>query len=149
MAVENPNTSSQPEPETPGSRPMSRLEIGLMVGSILFFAILISSIFLVRGLEQRRRVKGLLRRVEEGNMESKDQHQTPRENNVTEQGQQKSAETRHMSIWRKRGARFLSSMKSKKTGEEPQASSDTTTGHASGDISPMPADNPQPKLVTN
>ncbi|KAM0556851.1 hypothetical protein ACHAPJ_005523 [Fusarium lateritium] len=148
MAVENPNTSSQPEPETPGSRPMSRLEIGLMVGSILFFAILISAIFLARGLEQRRRVKGLLRQVEEGNTESKDQHQTSQENIIMEQGQQVSVETRRMS-WRKLGARFLSSMRGKKTDKEPQASSDTETGHASGDISSMPADNPQPKLDTN
>ncbi|KAF4944856.1 hypothetical protein FSARC_14560 [Fusarium sarcochroum] len=98
MAVKNPNTSSQPEPESPGSRSMSRLEIGLMVGAILFFAILISSIFLVRGLEQRRRVKGLLRRVEEGNAESKDQHQTPQENNITEQGQQESVEIRRLRL---------------------------------------------------
>ncbi|KAF4452234.1 hypothetical protein F53441_4894 [Fusarium austroafricanum] len=66
MPVANPTTSSQPEEsETPGSRPMSRLEIGLMVGSIVFFVTLIFSIFLVRALDKRHRLKSRMRRAEE------------------------------------------------------------------------------------
>ncbi|KAM0355828.1 hypothetical protein ACHAPU_000215 [Fusarium lateritium] len=87
MPVENPLTSSQPETETPGSRPMGSLEIGLMVGSIVFFAIMILSIFIVRGLDQRRRVKGLLRHAEEGNVDGKEEFQTPQDNSIAKHAQ--------------------------------------------------------------
>ncbi|CVK90712.1 uncharacterized protein FMAN_08980 [Fusarium mangiferae] len=57
-------TSAPEEPKAPESRPMSRLEIGLIVGVSALFITLIFFIFLIRALDQRRRKK-LLRRMAE------------------------------------------------------------------------------------
>jgi TRAP-type C4-dicarboxylate transport system permease small subunit len=65
MPVVNPTATSLPEePQTSESRPMSRLEIGLIVGVTVVFVTLIFFIFLVRALDHRRR-KRLLRRMAE------------------------------------------------------------------------------------
>ncbi|KAM0202318.1 hypothetical protein ACHAPQ_004803 [Fusarium lateritium] len=101
MPVANPVTSSQPETQIPASRPMGGLEIGLMAGSIIFFVVLISSIFIVRGLDQRRRVKEMLRRAEEGNAGVKDDFQSPQENNIS--GYDHHETTKHH-LWGKLGA---------------------------------------------
>ncbi|KAF9776128.1 hypothetical protein IL306_005740 [Fusarium sp. DS 682] len=66
MSVANPTTSSQPEEsQNPGSRPISRLEIGLIVGTIVLFVALISFIFIIRILDQRHRKKHRMRMAEE------------------------------------------------------------------------------------
>ncbi|KAG5745920.1 hypothetical protein H9Q69_011345 [Fusarium xylarioides] len=58
-------TSSGEEPKAPESRPMSRLEIGLIVGVSALFITLIFLIFLIRALDQRRRKKVLRRMAED------------------------------------------------------------------------------------
>lgn len=91
MPVANLVTSSQPKTQIPGSRPMGGLEIGLMAGSIVFFVVLISSIFIVRGLDQRRRVKEMMRRAEEGNAGVKGEPQTSQDDNMPGHGQHEAA----------------------------------------------------------
>ncbi|RKL34243.1 hypothetical protein BFJ72_g9428 [Fusarium proliferatum] len=58
-------TSAPEEPKASESRPMSRLEIGLIVGVSAFFITLIFFIFLIRALDQRRRKKVLRRMAED------------------------------------------------------------------------------------
>ncbi|KAF4503217.1 hypothetical protein FAGAP_544 [Fusarium agapanthi] len=58
-------TSVREEPKAPESRPMSRLEIGLIVGVSVLFTTLIFVIFLVRALDHRRRKKVLRRMAED------------------------------------------------------------------------------------
>jgi hypothetical protein len=87
---------------------MGGLEIGLMAGSIVFFVVLISSIFIVRGLDQRRRVKEMLRRAEEGNAGVKGDIQTPQENNISGQDQHEAAKHH---LWGKLGANLKSEYK--------------------------------------
>jgi hypothetical protein len=53
---------------------MSSVDIGLMVGAIVLFFVIITSIFVVRGLDERRRAKRLLQTVEDGNAESQYEH---------------------------------------------------------------------------
>ncbi|KAF4332519.1 hypothetical protein FBEOM_13682 [Fusarium beomiforme] len=66
MSAAHPTASSQPEePQTPGPRPMSRLEISIIVGAVVLFVTLISFIFLLRILDQRHRKKQLMRMAEE------------------------------------------------------------------------------------
>ncbi|SPJ89592.1 uncharacterized protein FTOL_12953 [Fusarium torulosum] len=130
MPVANPVTSSQPETQIPGSRPMGGLEIGLMAGSIVFFVVLISSIFIVRGLDQRRRVKEMLRRAEEGNAGVKGEFQTPQENNISGQDQHEAAKHH---LWGKLGANlktYLYRLKAnqEKVGNVSEASSNTKAG---------------------
>lgn len=108
MPVANPVTSSQPETQIPGSRPMGGLEIGLMAGSIVFFVVLISSIFIVRGLDQRRRVKEMLRRAEEGNAGVKGESQTSQEDNMLGQDQHEAAKHH---LWGKVGVNLKSECK--------------------------------------
>ncbi|KAG5664722.1 hypothetical protein KAF25_008456 [Fusarium avenaceum] len=91
MPVANPVTSSQPGTQIPGSQPMGGLEIGLMAGSIVFFVVLISSIFIVRGLDQRRRIKEMLRRAEEGNPGVKGESQTSQEDDMPGPDQHEAA----------------------------------------------------------
>ncbi|KAF5638668.1 hypothetical protein F52700_4284 [Fusarium sp. NRRL 52700] len=57
-------TPAPEEPKAPESQPMSRLEIGLIVGVSVLFVALIFFIFLVRALDHRRR-KRMLRRMAE------------------------------------------------------------------------------------
>ncbi|KAF5543577.1 hypothetical protein FNAPI_9640 [Fusarium napiforme] len=58
-------TPAPEEPKAPESRPMSRLEIGLIVGVSALFITLIFFIFLIRALDQRRRKKVLRRMAED------------------------------------------------------------------------------------
>lgn len=102
MAVANPVTSSQPETQTPSSQPMSSVDIGLMVGSIVLFIVLVTSIFIVRGLDGHRRVKGLLRRAEEGEAESQNEHQTFQETGITELTHPGPAQLRHKGVWQRK-----------------------------------------------
>jgi hypothetical protein len=87
---------------------MGGLEIGLMAGSIVFFVVLITSIFIVRGLDQRRRVKEMLRRAEEGNAGVKGESQTSQEDNMP--GQDQHEATKHH-LWGKLGANLKSECK--------------------------------------
>ncbi|KAF5018431.1 hypothetical protein F66182_9605 [Fusarium sp. NRRL 66182] len=127
MAAEGPNSSAQPKPEPHGTRSMSGLEIGLMVGSILFFVIMISSIFIVRGLEQRRRAKEPQGRAEDGNVGNKNGHQIPQENDTQGQHLQEHIVASRSSTWKKMRPQFWYPMQSKETDKESQASSDTNT----------------------
>ncbi|KAJ4005184.1 hypothetical protein NW752_011324 [Fusarium irregulare] len=106
MAAANPVTSSQPETQTPSSRPMSSVDIGLMVGAIALFFVIITSILVVRGLDERRRAKRLIQTVEDGNAESQYEHQANQETNVTEPTQIGSTLMRHMRLW-ERGSQAL------------------------------------------
>lgn len=99
MAAANPVTSSQPETQTPSSPPMSSVDIGLMVGAIALFFVIITSILIVRGLDERRRAKRLIQTVEDGNAESQYEHQANQETNVTEPTQIGSTLMRHMRLW--------------------------------------------------
>ncbi|KAF4414663.1 hypothetical protein FACUT_14084 [Fusarium acutatum] len=58
-------TSAPEEPKAAESRPMSRLEIGLIVGVSALFITLIFFIFFIRALDQRRRKKVLRRMAED------------------------------------------------------------------------------------
>ncbi|RFN49129.1 hypothetical protein FIE12Z_6621 [Fusarium flagelliforme] len=106
MAAANPVTSSQPETQTPSSRPMSSVDIGLMVGAIVLFFVIITSIFVVRGLDERRCAKRLLQTVEDGNAESQYEHRVNEETNVTELRQIGSTSMRHTRLW-ERGSQAL------------------------------------------
>ncbi|KAH6956932.1 hypothetical protein FAVG1_04364 [Fusarium avenaceum] len=130
MPVANPVTSSQPETQIPGSRPMGGLEIGLMAGSIVFFVVLISSIFIVRGLDQRRRVKEMLRRAEEGNAGVKGESQTSQEDNMLGQDQHEAAKHH---LWGKVGVNLKTYLyrlraNQEKVGNVSEASSNTKAG---------------------
>ncbi|KAF4986526.1 hypothetical protein FGRMN_10801 [Fusarium graminum] len=138
MPVENPMTSSQPVTQTPGFRPMSSLEIGIMVGSIVFFAIMILSIFIVRGLDQRRRVKGLLRHAEDGNADGKEELQTPQENSIAKHAQHEPVTHRFESILGKIGTdvknflcRLRASRKNVDKGTEATCNTNTKAGQTS------------------
>ncbi|KAH7199989.1 hypothetical protein ACKRZS_010294 [Fusarium odoratissimum] len=66
MPIVNPTATSVPEePKASESRPMSRLEIGLIVGVSVLFVTLIFFIFLVQALDHRRRKKVLRRMAED------------------------------------------------------------------------------------
>jgi hypothetical protein len=97
---------------------MGGLEIGLMAGSIVFFVVLITSIFIVRGLDQRRRVKEMLRRAEEGNAGVKGESQTSQEDNMPGQDQHEAPkheapkhEAPKHHLWGKLGANLKSECK--------------------------------------
>ncbi|RBR26514.1 uncharacterized protein FIESC28_00700 [Fusarium coffeatum] len=112
MAAANPVTSSQPETQTPSSRPMSSVDIGLMVGAIVLFFVIITSVFVVRGIDERRRAKRLLQTVEDGNAESQYEHQANQGTNVTEPEQIGSTSMRHTRLWERRArARLLRALR--------------------------------------
>jgi hypothetical protein len=78
---------------------MSSVDIGLIVGSIILFLVVITSIFVARGLDGRRRAKEALRRAEEGRAESQNQHHTVHEISITEVTQPGPAQLRHKRFW--------------------------------------------------
>ncbi|KAF5680312.1 hypothetical protein FHETE_437 [Fusarium heterosporum] len=142
MPVENPMASSQPETQTPSSRPMSSLEIGIMVGSIVFFVTMILLMFIVRGLDQRRRVKGLLRHAEDGNADGKEELQTTQENSIAKHAQHEPVKHRFESLWGKIGTnvknflcRLGASQNNVDKGMEASCNTNTNTNTKAGQTS--------------
>ena len=78
---------------------MSSVDIGLMVGAIVLFFVIITSIFVARGLDERRRAKRLLQTVDDGNAESQYEQRANQEKNVTELAQIRSTSMRHTRLW--------------------------------------------------
>jgi len=137
LAAANPVTSSQPETQTPSSRPMSSVDIGLMVGAIVLFFVIITSIFVVRVLDERRRAKRLLQTVEDGNAEGQYEHRANEETNVTELRQIGSTSMRHTRVWERESShRSNDSMIANKHGNRwlagPQRPHRATQGRAHG-----------------
>ncbi|KAL6917903.1 hypothetical protein FSST1_009398 [Fusarium sambucinum] len=58
---------------------MGSIDIGLIVGTVALFLIIITSIFVARGLEGRRQARGALRRAEDGNVANQDEHHAAQE----------------------------------------------------------------------
>ncbi|GKU05457.1 hypothetical protein FLAG1_08358 [Fusarium langsethiae] len=98
MATETPVASSQSEVQNPSSRPMGSIDIGLIVGAVALFLIVITSIFVARGLDGRRRARGMLHRAEGGNAANQDEHHAARETSITGVPQPEPAHLRHKSF---------------------------------------------------
>ncbi|KAJ4140065.1 hypothetical protein NW768_001417 [Fusarium equiseti] len=121
MAAANPVTSSQPETVTPSSRPMSSVDIGLMVGAIILFFFIITSIFVGRGLDECRRAKRLLQTTEDSNGGRQYEHRAYEETNSTELTQIGSASMRYTRLRELRGGSQALGDRIERFREEPTA----------------------------
>ncbi|KAG8671401.1 hypothetical protein FPOAC1_004648 [Fusarium poae] len=99
MTTEIPIASSQSEVQTHSSRPMGSIDIGLIVGTIALFLIIITSIFIARGLSGRRQARGVLRRAVDGNVANQDEHHTAQEARIAGLTQPEPAQLRQESFW--------------------------------------------------
>ncbi|KAJ4309764.1 hypothetical protein N0V84_011330 [Fusarium piperis] len=120
-------TSDVPGLEVQPSASLTGLEIALITVTVVCFVLLMSAVFVCRGVDQRRRIGigGPLTRLEEGNAKKKREARQKKEG----QGQGKQP-TKGWSF----GIKLLDVIKSKKTNEATQAPPGNVASQGNEDI---------------
>ncbi|CEI60712.1 hypothetical protein FVEN_g2623 [Fusarium venenatum] len=78
---------------------MGSIDIGLIVGTVALFLIIITSIFVARGLEGRHQARGALRRAEDGNVANQDEHHAAQEARIAGLAQPEPVQLRQENFW--------------------------------------------------
>ncbi|RSL47850.1 hypothetical protein BHE90_016827 [Fusarium euwallaceae] len=119
------NTSDVPGLEGQPTGQLSGLEIALFTVIVVCFVLLISAVFICRGVDQRRRIGGPLTRLEEGNAKKKREARQKKEGQG--QGEQPAKDWSF-------GIKLLDVIKSKKTNKTSQGTPDNVAGQGNEDI---------------